>query len=89
MLTAVQIVWNVRSDRTIKLEKILKDSLDLIPSPSPSVKIQIIGGNYWQELGKKLLDDVNNFFVFKSFVAQQCFDFTPQDNFPAHNLNFQ
>ena len=66
MLTAVQIVWNVRSDRTIKLEKILKDSLDLIPSPSPSVKIKIIGGNYWQELGKKLLDDVNNFFVFKT-----------------------
>ena len=29
-------------DRTIKVEKILKASLDLIPSPSPSVKIQIM-----------------------------------------------
>ena len=28
----------------LKAEKIQKDSLDLIPSPSPSVKIQIIGG---------------------------------------------
>ena len=28
----------------IKVEKILKGSLDLIPSHSPSVKIQIMGG---------------------------------------------
>ena len=27
-----------------KVEKVLKGSLDLIPSPSPSVKIQIIDG---------------------------------------------
>ena len=27
-----------------KVEKIKKDSLDWIPSPSPSVKIQIMGG---------------------------------------------
>ena len=27
----------------VKLEKILEDSLDSIPSPSPSEKIQIIG----------------------------------------------
>ena len=32
---------------TCKEEKILKDSLDLIPSPSPSVKIQIIGGKVY------------------------------------------
>jgi hypothetical protein len=30
-----------------KVEKILKDSLDLIPSPSISVKIQIIGGKVY------------------------------------------
>ena len=29
---------------TAKVEKILKGSLDSIPSPSPSVKIQIKGG---------------------------------------------
>jgi hypothetical protein len=28
----------------VKVEKILKGSLDLIPSPSPLVKIQIMGG---------------------------------------------
>ena len=32
-----------------KVEKILKGSLNSIPSPSPSVKIQIIGGKvYWR-----------------------------------------
>ena len=30
--------------RSSKVEKILKSSLDLIQSPSPSVKIQIMGG---------------------------------------------
>ena len=30
-----------------KVEKILKGSLDLIPSPSPSVKIHIIGGKVY------------------------------------------
>ena len=30
-----------------KVEKILKGSLDLIPSPSPSVKIQIFGGKVY------------------------------------------
>ena len=29
----------------VKVEKILKDSLDSILSPSPSVKIQIMGGS--------------------------------------------
>ena len=31
-------------DNCVKVEKILKGSLDSIPSPSPSVKIQIMGG---------------------------------------------
>ena len=30
-----------------EVEKILKGSLDLIPSPSASVKIQIIGGKVY------------------------------------------
>ena len=38
----------------------------MIPSPSPSVKIQIKGGNISLECkGKILLGVVNNFFVFK------------------------
>ena len=31
----------------VKVEKIYEDSLDSIPSPSPSVKIQIIGGKVY------------------------------------------
>ena len=30
----------------VKVEKILKGSMDLIPSPSPSVKIQIMGEKF-------------------------------------------
>ena len=53
-----------------KVENIQEGSLDLIPSPSPTVKIQIMGGKVC--LAR----------------SQQCFAFTPQANFPAHNLNF-
>ena len=43
-----------------KVEKILKGSLDLIPSPSPSVKIQIMGGKVCLRCkGKTLLGIVN------------------------------
>jgi hypothetical protein len=39
-----------------KVEKILKGSLDSIPSPSPSVKIQIMVGKVWlRSKGKTLL----------------------------------
>ena len=33
----------IKNVKIHKVEKILKGSLDLIPSPSPSVKIQIMG----------------------------------------------
>ena len=74
-----------------KVEKILKGSLDLIPSPSPSVKIQIMGGKVClRSKGKSLLGFVNKRLKTKKFVdnAKQCFANTPQANFPAHNLNF-
>ena len=49
-----------------KVEKILKDRLDSIPSPSPSVKIQIMGGKVCLRCkGKTLLD----IFVFKSMFT--------------------
>jgi hypothetical protein len=52
-----------------KVENILKGSLDLIPSPSPSVKIQIMGGKVCLRCkGKTLLDIVNKLFVFKSLL---------------------
>jgi hypothetical protein len=43
----------------VKVEKILKGSLDLIPSPSLSMKIQIMGGKVCLRCnGKTLLGDV-------------------------------
>ena len=67
-----------------KVENILKVSLDSIPSPSPLVKIQIMG---WK---KNIVGPCKQTFEYKIFVdnAQQCFAFTPQANFPAHSLNF-
>ena len=48
-----------------KVEKILKGSLDSIPSPSPSVKIQIIG----RCKGKSLLGVVNKLLKIKSLLT--------------------
>ena len=40
--------------------------------------------------GVKAKHSYQQTFEYKKFVnnAQQCFAFTPQANFPAHNLNF-
>ena len=52
----------------VKVKKILKGSLDLISSPSPSVKIQIIGGKVCLRCkGKTLLGIVKQCFTFKPF----------------------
>ena len=75
----------------IKVENILKGSLDLIPSPSPSVKIQIMGGKVCLMCkGKTLLGIVNKPLKTKSLLTSPsiCFAFSPQVNFPANNLNF-
>ena len=51
-----------------KVEKILKGSLDSIPSPS--VKIQIMGGKVCLRCkGKTLLGDVNKLFVFETLLT--------------------
>ena len=56
-------------DQPGKVEKILKGSLDLIPSPSLSVKIQIMGRKICLRCkGKTLLGDVNKLFVLKSLL---------------------
>ena len=53
-----------------KVEKFLKGSLDSIPSPSPSVKIQIMGRKVCLRCkGKTLLGVVNKLFVFKSLLT--------------------
>jgi hypothetical protein len=47
-----------------KVEKILKGSLDSIPTPSPSVKIQIMGGKVCLRFkGKTLLGVVNKLLI--------------------------
>ena len=74
-----------------KVEKFLKGSLDSIPSPSPSVKFQIMGGKVCLGCkGKTLLDVVNKLLKTKSLLTftQQCFALLPQLNFTANNLNF-
>ena len=53
-----------------KVEKILKGSLDSIPSPSPSVKIQIMGGKFCLRCkGKTLLVIVNKLLKTKSLLT--------------------
>jgi hypothetical protein len=73
----------------LKVENILKGSLDL--NPSPSVKIQIMGGKIClRGRGKTLYGDVNKLFVFKSLLT------TPRNvlllhlkqTFPPIILNF-
>ena len=48
----------------IKVENILKGSLNLISSPLPSLKIQIMGGKVCLKFKGKTL------FVFKSFLTR-------------------
>ena len=75
----------------LKVEKILRGSLDSIPSPSPSVKLQIKGGKVCSRCkGKTLLGIVNKLLKTKKYVdiTKQCFASLPQVDFPANNLNF-
>ena len=75
-LTTMLHLFKVTKD---KVEKILKGSLDSIPSPSPSVKIQIIGGKFCLGCkGKTLLGVVNKLFIFKSLLR------TPSHVLPLH-----
>ena len=54
----------------IKVENILKGSLDSIPSPSPSVEIQIMGGKVCLRCkGKALLGIVNKLLKTKSLLT--------------------
>ena len=75
-----------------KVERNLKGSLDSIPSPSFSVKIQIIGGKvYLRFKGKTLLGGCcQHTFENKKFVdiTQQCFALLPKVYSAANDLNF-
>ena len=53
----------------VKVEKIQEDSLDSIPSPSPSVKIQNMGGKVCLRCkGKTLLGVVNKLLKTKTLL---------------------
>ena len=72
-------------------KKYLKGSLDLIPSPSPSVKIQIMGGKVCLRCkGKTLLGFVNKLLKTKSLLTSpsNVFALLSQVKFSANNLNF-
>ena len=63
-------VGTFKNEQAGKVEKILKGSLNLNQSPSPSVKIQIIVGKVCLMCkGKILLGVVNKLFVFKSLLT--------------------
>ena len=74
-----------------KLEKILKGSLDSIPSPSPSVKIQIMGAKVCLRYkGKTLLGIVNILLKTKSLFTSpsNVLPLHLKQTFPPLNLNF-
>ena len=62
-----------------KIEKFLKGSLDLIPSVSPSVTIQIFGGKIcFDYQGKTLLGVVNKLLITKRLLT------SPSNVFPYY-----
>ena len=63
---------------SVKVEKILKGSLNLIPSPSISLKIQIMDGKVCLRCKGKTLLDVD--------ITKQCFALLPQVNFPGDGI---
>ena len=69
----------------IKVEMILKGSLDSISSSSPSVKIQIMGGKVWlRRRSKTLLGVVNKHLDTQSLLTMPS-NVLP---LPALDLNF-
>ena len=81
--------------RQCKVENILKVSLDLTPSPTPSVKFQIMGGKGSLRCKVKTsLGVVNKLLKTMSLLTSPsnnlpCFALSIQVNFPANNLNFR
>ena len=67
---ALFLAQNQQCGMFLKVEKIWKGSLDLNPSASPLVKIQIMGGKVCLRCkGKTFLGIVNKLFVFKSLLT--------------------
>ena len=77
-------------NKSRKVEKISEDNLNLISSPSPSVKIQIMGGKVcFRCKGKKCWALSTSFLYSKNcWQHPAMFCLLPQVNFPANELNF-
>ena len=60
MVAVFSSFMNHNKNNTFKVEKIQEDSLDLIPLPSPSVKIQIMGGKVCLRCKDKTLLGLDN-----------------------------
>ena len=73
-----------------KLKKILKGSLEWVPSPLPSVKIQIMVKKFARVEKSKHCWVLSTNFENKKFVdiPQQCLALLSQVKFPAYNSNF-
>ena len=70
ILAASKALFMVQGFTLCKVEKILKVSLDSIPSPSPSVKIKIMGGRVCLRCkGKTLLGIVHKILKTKSLLT--------------------
>ena len=64
------VIYRVKIVGHCKVEKILKGSLGSIPSPLPSVKIQIMGRKVYLRCGGKfLLGVVNNLLKTKTVTS--------------------
>ena len=71
-----------------KVEKILKGGLDSIPSPLPSVKIQIMSRKVCLRCkSKTFLDIITGLHYQQTFEYKKFFDIT-QQCFAANKLNF-
>ena len=71
--------YAIERTKCFKEENILKGSLDSIPSPSPSVKIQIMGGKVCLRCkGKTLLSVVDKLLETKSLLT------SPSNVLPLH-----
>ena len=77
---------NLRNQFSSKVEQILKGSLDSIQSPSPSMKIQIMGGKVFLRCKGILLGIVSKLLKTKSLLTSPS-NVLPY-YFPANNLNF-
>ena len=90
--TPIRGEYNCKGDDSLflnSLEKVLKGSLDYIPSPLPSLKIQIMGKFAWGLKAKHCWTLSTNFWKQKGcWHHPSMFCLVTQVNFPTNHLYF-